>query len=264
MQTVFLSEPDDFDAWRDAARALFVAGVRPEAVVWQVGQTTDLFASAAPLPEPTGTLTVPKSFVDLARTALCHSDPERCALLYKLLWESRRRRALLADHADPLVRRVEELAKAVRRDIHKMRAFVRFREIEDHYIAWFEPDHHIVRINASFFVRRFASMRWSILTPELSIHWDGKALHEARGARREDAPDGDPTEELWKSYYASIFNPARVKVNAMTSEMPKKYWRNLPEAALIPNLIAFAHAREMTMVTQSHRQDLLKAQHDKA
>jgi uracil-DNA glycosylase len=248
MQTIILPQPDDFDTWRDAARALVAAGVRPEDVVWQVGQTTDLFASTTPLPEPKGTLSVPKSFVDLARATLCHSDPERCALLYKLLWQSQRRRGLLADHADPLVRRIDELAKAVRRDIHKMRAFVRFRELEGHYIAWFEPDHHIVRTNASFFVRRFASMRWSILTPDLSIHWDGKALHEAPGARREDAPDGDPTEELWKSYYASIFNPARLKVHAMTSEMPKKYWRNMPETALIPGLIASAQARETAMI----------------
>jgi len=50
------------------------------------------------------------------------------------------------------------MAKSVRRDIHKMRAFVRFRKIgEDggeRYIAWFEPDHFIVERNAPFFVRR--------------------------------------------------------------------------------------------------------------
>src|SRR3546814_1124456 len=72
--------------------------------------------------------------------------------------------------------------------MHKMRAFVRFRELADaegpRFVAWFEPDHHIVRANAGFFARRFASMRWSILTPELSIHWDGDALTE--GPRSEE------------------------------------------------------------------------------
>jgi hypothetical protein len=33
------------------------------------------------------------------------------------------------------------------------------------------------------------------------------------------------------------FQPARVKVHAMQVEMPKKYWRNLPEATLIPELL---------------------------
>ena len=46
-------------------------------------------------------------------------------------------------------------------------------------------------------------------------------------------PSGDPAEELWRKYYASIFNPARLKVGAMLKEMPRKYWKNMPETALI-------------------------------
>jgi DNA polymerase len=153
------------------------------------------------------------------------------------------------DRADPLVRRLDEMAKAVRRDIHKMRAFVRFRELDGRYVAWFEPDHHIVRANAGFFVRRFANMVWSILTPEVSINWDGTTLSESPGATKADAPDGDPIEEVWKTYYASIFNPARVKIGAMTKEMPKKYWKNMPETALVPGLIAAAQAREAGMIS---------------
>lgn len=251
MHTVTLPAPDDFDAWRDAARALVLADVRPEDVVWQVGASNDLFASAEPLPAATGSLSVPRAFIDLARSAICHRNPERFALLYTLLHRMQGQRALIDDHADPLVRRVEELAKNVRRDVHKMRAFVRFREIDDRYVAWFEPDHHIVRHNAAFFMRRFANMRWSILTPDLAIHWDGTTLSEGPGALKSDAPDGDPTEEVWKTYYASIFNPARVKIGAMLSEMPKKYWKNMPETALIPGMIAAAQARESGMIERA-------------
>lgn len=248
MRTVTLEQPDDFDTWRDAARALMFARMLPPGVIWQVGTSGDLFASDDPLPVSEVPLSVPRGFVDLARTVACHRDPERFALLYTALWRLQSERGLMADHADPLVRRLDELAKAVRRDIHKMRAFVRFREIDGRFVAWFEPDHHIVRINAGFFVRRFAAMRWSILTPELSIHWDGDSVTEGPGAQRSDAPDGDPVEDVWKAYYASIFNPARVKIDAMTKEMPKKYWKNMPETALIPGLIATARARETAMV----------------
>ncbi len=141
-----------------------------------------------------------------------------------------------------------------------MHAFVRFREVQgeggsEHYVAWFEPDHHIVRANAGFFMRRFANMQWSILTPRGCIHWDGETMRESGPARREDAPQGDPVEELWKSYYASIFNPARLKVGAMLSEMPKKYWKNMPEAELIPDLIAGAQAREAKMVAAGEREE---------
>ena len=257
MRLATLPAPDDFDAWRDTARALAAGDVPPDDVVWQVGDTpADLFAVAAEEsapPPPVGTLSVPRAFIDLARSVVMAAEPERFALLYTVLHRLRREPKLMEDHADPLIRKLEVIAKNVRRDIHKMRAFLRFREVADddgasRYVAWFEPDHHIVRANAAFFVNRFASMRWSILTPEVSLHWDGKALSEGPGASKGDAPDGDPTEEVWKTYYASIFNPARVKVGAMLKEMPRKYWKNMPETALVGQLIAGAQARESGMI----------------
>ena len=263
MRTATLPAPDDFDAWRDAARALAADGVPPDDVVWQVGEAPqDLFAgeAVAHVPRATPGFSVPRPFIDLARTAILANDPERFTLLYTLLTRLRREPKLMEDRADPLLRRLETIAKGVRRDIHKMRAFLRFREVDDpgpeagagegglRYVAWFEPEHHIVRANASFFVNRFASMRWSILTPEASLHWDGKTLSEGPGAAKADAPDGDPIEEVWKTYYASIFNPARVKIGAMLKEMPRKYWKNMPETALVPQLIAGAQAREVGMI----------------
>ena len=254
MRTVVLPGPDDFDAWRDAARALAAADVPPDQVIWQVGDEGDDLFGTAPAPLPGGTaLSVPRAFIDLARSAALHSDPQRFALLYTLLTRLRASPKLMEDRADPLIRRLDQLARQVRRDVHKMRAFLRFREVADddgvaRYVAWFEPEHHIVRHNAGFFVDRFAGMRWSILTPAVSIHWDGRALREGPGASKVDAPEGDPTEEVWKTYYSSIFNPARVKVGAMLKEMPKKYWKNMPETALVPGLIAGAQARESGMV----------------
>ncbi len=260
MHIAYLADEDDFDGWRDAARRFALREITPAHIVWQVGDVPgDLFAADADTPDdvPEGAFSVPRDFVTLAKSAICHSDPERFALLYRLLMQIRARPGSMGDRADPLLRRIEDMAKAVRRDIHKMRAFVRFREIvaapdaEPRFVAWFEPDHHIVRTNAGFFVRRFASMHWSILTPELSIHWDGDRLIESPGATQADAPQGDPLEEMWRTYYASIFNPARVKIGAMTKEMPRKYWKNMPETALIPALVAGAQVREVQMVEAS-------------
>ncbi|MES2988848.1 MAG: UdgX family uracil-DNA binding protein [Pseudomonadota bacterium] len=253
MRVVTLATEDDFEGWRDAARALAGARVPPSEVVWQVGdQPADLFGdeavleSAAPRP-----FKVPRAFLDLAQTVILHSDRQRFALLYLLLAGLIEQPKRIDDHADPLVRRLEEMAKAVRRDIHKMRAFVRFREVEDdgpRYVAWFEPEHHIVRANARFFMDRFANMRWSILTPELSIHWNGEALQEGPPATKSQAPEGDPIEDVWKTYYASTFNPARLKTGAMLKEMPRKYWKNMPETALVKELVAGARQRETAMV----------------
>ena len=248
-----LDAPDDFDGWRDAARALAGSGVPADRVLWQVGdQPADLFATphrapVAPISPSAARLNVPRDFIQLARSVVLHRDPERFSLLYAL----------------PLRRRVEGLSQAVRRDMHKMRAFVRFREItmpgqdgdaaegQSRFVAWFEPDHHITRTNAAFFVGRFATMHWSILTPDAAIHWDGTTLRQGPGASAADAAPGDPLEEVWKAYYSAIFNPARLNPRAMLSEMPMKYWKNLPEAALIPDLMATARARELDMIERS-------------
>ena len=253
---VLLAAPDDFDGWREAARGLAEAGVPASAIVWDVvGEKPDLFGGDGGPPPAGPSFAVPRSFVDVARSAICHSDAERFALLYAMLLKLRANKRAMEDRADPLLDRIERLAKEVRRDVHKMHAFVRFREVEEgdgtRFVAWFEPDHHIVRHTAGFFVRRFTTMRWSILTPELCIHWDGEVLTESPGATRRDAPDGDPVEETWKTYYASIFNPARVKIKAMTKEMPKKYWKNMPETALVAGLIAGAQGREAAMIERS-------------
>jgi DNA polymerase len=273
MLTITLATPDDFEGWRAAARQLVRDSVDPADVVWQVaGECGDLLAAAAtpaeiPSVRPsTASLafTVPKPFLELARRVVCHRDPERFALLHALLAGIRIHPELLDDAANPLVHLLRRLDQEVRRDVHKMRAFVRFREFPDEtldetrnarlddrgqrFAAWFEPDHHIVALNAPFFVRRFTAMRWSILTPDACAHWDGDALTFSPGAVRADAPDGDPLEATWRTYYASIFNPARLKVKAMTAEMPKKYWKNLPETTLVPALIAGASARMTTMI----------------
>ena len=257
---VHLPAADDFDFWRDCARALIQARVPPDRISWiEPGGSGDLFAQGDHgVPAPTSgapPVRANRRFVNLARNAALHSDPERFALLYRLLWRLQANPGMMADKADDDVRKIEELDKNVRRDSHKMHAFVRFRLVEadkaeggDRYVAWFEPDHHILRANAGFFMRRFANMRWSILTPRGSLHWDGETMTEGPAAERSDAPQGDPMEDLWRTYYASIFNPARLKIGAMLKEMPKKYWKNMPEAALIPELVAGAQSREAKMV----------------
>ena len=256
---VELPEPDDFEFWRERARALVQCEVPPDRIAWvEPGGSGDLFAHGerrSPMPEPDAKpVRANKRFVSLAKNAALHSDPERFALLYRLLWRLQANPRMMEDKADPDVRRIEELDKNVRRDSHKMHAFVRFRLVEneetdgEHYVAWFEPEHYILRANAGFFMRRFANMRWSILTPQGSLHWDTETMREGPPADRADAPGGDPMEDLWRTYYASIFNPARLKIGAMLKEMPRKYWKNMPEAALIPELVAGAQKRESTMV----------------
>lgn len=242
MHVIRLRSETDFEGWRRASRSLFHARIAPEHVGWIVGDAATLlgedFEESAAESEP---LNVPRAFVDLARRALLHGDPSRFALLYRLLWRSRHEPRLLQLASDPDVIRVRAMADAVSREIHKTHAFVRFREACDEsgsvYVAWFEPAHHTLEAAAPFFVRRFAAMRWSILTPRVTAHWDGRVLHFGAGVCRDHAPPADALESLWRTYYGSIFNPARLKTKTMQAHMPRKYWRNMPETQMVSELV---------------------------
>lgn len=109
------------------------------------------------------------------------------------------------------------------------------------------------RAHSAVFQRRFTDMDWLIATPNGSARWDGRVLQTSREAAVK--PDlTDETDELWRTYYANIFNPTRLKIKAMTAEMPKKYWKNLPEADLIPGLVLGAEARVLEMAAKAASQ----------
>ena len=272
---VELDHPADVSGWRQSARRLLIEGVPPEAVTWSVrargervagtdglvsggAGTADLFG-AAPIESEPATLCpvpaprVPKAFGGLCERVVCHRDPQRFAVLYRVLWRLQQGEPRLLDNAaDDDVFALHRWDRAVARDRHKMHAFVRFRAtpgvVPEHFSAWFEPDHHILRLTSGFFRRRFASMHFSIYTPEASVHWDTEQLRFGPAATRAVVDRPDAMEALWREYYASIFNPARLKLDAMRAEMPVKYWKNLPEAPLIAALSREAGRRTEHMV----------------
>lgn len=275
-----------FEDWQRAARGALLRKIPPASLVWNeidgAQPSLDIFEDekangsgdtpvagdgnnvAGVRDKSVGApqFRVPKAFLQLAHIVALHRDERRWALLYRLLWRLiPGERKLLEVVVDPDVALAFEFQKAIRRDVHKMRAFVRFREVVHAdgkwFVAWFEPAHHIVEHNAPFFADRFASMRWSILTPDRCAHWDGNELAFTAGVERSQAPSDDNIEALWLTYYSNIFNPGRVKVHAMQTEMPKKYWRNLPEAVLIPSLLKEAPQRVGAMVAKSKAKAVL-------
>ena len=247
-----------YSGWRTIARVLVLQGHAPDRIEW-VGEGTQqsLLGTTAADPSPPASLSsfsVPADFLRLAECVSCFRDASRWSLLYRVLWRlAHGEKALLKIVVDRDVSRLQRMASAIRRDEHKMKAFVRFRRIgEDdestaRYIAWFTPAHLILERVAPFFANRFASMQWSILTPDGSIHWNREEIAFGPPLDRTHAPASDELETLWRTYYASVFNPARLKLRAMRSEMPKKYWAGLPEAALIPGLVAGAPKRVREM-----------------
>ena len=205
------------------------------------------------------TMRVPREFLRLASAVACHRDARRWDDLYRVLWRlTHGEPSLLEVATDPDVHRLCAMHRAVRRAAHKMKAFVRFRVVSsddasepERYVAWFDPVHDVVDRVAPFFARRFRAMHWSILTPDRCVHWDRASLVFTAGLPRSAAPRDDALEELWRTYYANVFNPARLNLESMRAEMPQRYWRELPEARLVSELAREAPRRVAAMLARS-------------
>lgn len=259
-----------FEPWREMARVALQRALPPESIDWCIrGRETDLFGKAVDAGDGLEALkaapvlksvTLRSSCIALLRDMLCHSNPARFALAYRIAWRVQGNPRLLEVVTDADIAKARIMVRQNREDCHKMASFLRFREEpvqqgegqdgrRRRFLAWFEPQHHILERIAPFFSRRFTDMDWMILTPRGSIRWDGKELVcSPEPCERPELDDG--FGDLWNTYYASTFNPARVRTKAMRREMPGRYWKNLPETRLIPQLVSGAEARVRTMAEQ--------------
>ena len=253
MKNIQLPVIPDFDTWRLHARHLLAEKIHPSDVTWN--GTADLFAAdtnKAPIPK-LASEKVPREFIDQAKTAIHHSSPTRYALLYRILWRIlHENKNIMFWTTDNDIIALKNMCKAVRRDAYKIKAFVRCREVANgDFVAWYEPEHFSLELSVPFFCTRFANMNWSILTPYRAAHWNDGTLTWSAAPDRASYPTEDKIEDYWKTYYANIFNPARIKKKAMLAQMPKKYWKNMPETDLVGPLLRSAHAKVEAMIERS-------------
>jgi DNA polymerase len=236
-----------FDEWRAAARELIARGMPPADVAWQSQPGDgDLFSST---PDATDTsaplLRLPRSLVELLESAACFNVHDRWAFLYQVLWRWQLDQHDVLSPADADGARLHAMAKAVRREEHDMHAYVRFRERAEsegppRFVAWFKPTHNVLPQVARHFARRMGSASWMIATPAASMLWDGSTLHAGPALLSGAADIDDAGEALWLTYYRSIFNPARVNAGLLRSHIPSRFWKNLPEGAIVPAMLSGA------------------------
>lgn len=263
-----------YAAWRDLALRALGAGWAPESLTWIKGNaraasapaqaTLDYAAAAVPTAAPRGNtplVRISRELAALLQDAALHRSAQRWGFLYRVLWRWSHDERDVASPADADGAQLYAMAKSVRRAKHDMIAYVRFRRREDQadainnaseaavpglpeYVAWYEPEHDVLPYAAEHFARRMGGTSWWIGTPDGAALWDGQALHYAdappdAAAMARDA-GSDPVESLWLAYYRHIFNPARLNEAALHQHMPVRFWKGLPEGALIPELIAEA------------------------
>jgi probable DNA metabolism protein len=251
---------DLFDTWRQQARWLLGHQIDPAQVSWNT--VADLFATDEVVPPTPGPYhaRIPVALIELLQTAACYRGEQRWSLLYEVLWRVSHgdRTAMLA--GDVLGSELHRRIKQVTRESHHLHAFLRFIELptstdpegadpghdalRPEYVAWHEPAHDILASASEHFIGRMGHKRWLIATPQDGVYYDGTQLiHKRRCPTQwQQLAQGaeDPQGELWLTYYSHIFNPARLNPKVMQGHLPTRFWKNLPEGALIPGLISEA------------------------
>ena len=204
MPRVVLARETDWDGWRAATRAHVLSGTPPEALIWQVGP-----GEADPLPAGTGSFGVPRALVALAAQAIQARASSRFDLLYRLVWRAQAGEPVLELRDDPTLTDARRLALRVRAEAHRMRTHLRFLAEDGHFLGWYAPAHFVLEANAQLLARRFAGLRFSILTPDASADWDGAALRFGAGLPAEAVSDDAALAAQWQEWRADILADAR-------------------------------------------------------
>lgn len=213
-----LAGQTDLAGFRSEARQLLAHQVPPEEVQWQLATTeqayTDPQSPQSSRPKNVAraaTAIVPASFTRLCEFVVLHRDPERFALLYRLLWRFVHEPGLRNDPLDADMLQAQHMAHAVRRDIHKMKANLRLKLVRDAHgeelqLACYEPAHHVMEVVAPWFAKRIPSARWAILTPDRSVRSDGGRLLFGPGVPASQLPATDGSEAQWLACYERVFS----------------------------------------------------------
>lgn len=253
MRTIVID--GEYATWRTAALSALTQKLPPETIEWREASdqsAPSLFSDIDAIESVEGTpaLSISKTFATLLKDAALFRDPERWAFLYKLIWRWAQGDRAVESAADEDGVRLHKMAKAVRRAKHDMIAYVRFRKRDPalgapEYVAWYEPDHDVLAWSADHFAQRMGRSSWMITTPHGAAMWSGTEMRiERRPALAADhLPENeDDAENLWLTYYKSTFNPARLNEVALEQHMPVRFWKGLPEGALIPQMISEARS----------------------
>ncbi len=212
MRQIMLKSETDWEGWRQAARALVLAGTAPEDLTWSVGGTIGVLSDGS------GTFPVPRALVSLAALAIQARDPERFGLLYSLVWRTHAGDQPPEDDIDLLL--VRRMALAVRADAHRMRTNMRFLPVAEdggtRFLGWFEPAHFVLQANAQRMARHYPELILSIVTPDGAAHRDGSSLLFGSGLRH--AADDDALLAWWDIHRDRLLEQATSEVSIPEAE----------------------------------------------
>jgi probable DNA metabolism protein len=139
--------------------------------------------------------------------------------------------------ANPTVGRVNEVARAVGLELHRLKGLVRFRRIHSGEL-WgpISPAHNVLAPLALYFRGRMPSDAWILhdVRRRLAMLWDTRELawvdpDELPPEEPALAAEEEAYQEMWKTYFRNIAVRERRNPRLQRQFMPARYWQHLVE-----------------------------------
>jgi len=147
------------------------------------------------------------------------------------------------NYAAPCVLQVQQAAKQVHREKHRMEAFVRFQKTaDDLFYAVISPDFNVLPLIVQHFEKRYADQRWAIYdtrrrygayynltaTALVELELPYQQRHTTCQAAALHGEE-DKYRQLWQVYFDHVNIPERRNPKLHLRHMPKRYWKYLSE-----------------------------------
>jgi len=146
------------------------------------------------------------------------------------------------NYGNRYVQRVSEIVKMMRREKHRMEAFIRFQKLQDDtYYAVIEPDFNVLPLLIRHFKSRYADQKWMIydIRRNYGLYYDlhdtefiSMEFSDVKSAVNVDALFNENEEvyqHLWKNYFKSVNIASRKNTKLHIRHIPKRYWKHLTE-----------------------------------
>ncbi|WP_299756648.1 TIGR03915 family putative DNA repair protein [uncultured Pontibacter sp.] len=147
------------------------------------------------------------------------------------------------NYAAPCVLQVQQAAKQVHREKHRMEAFVRFQKTTDGlYFATISPDFNVLPLIVKHFEKRYADQPWAIYDTNrrygayydlnqvslINLELPPNQKHATLTADAKDQEE-DIYQQLWQVYFDNVNIPERKNPKLHLRHVPKRYWKYLSE-----------------------------------
>lgn len=135
------------------------------------------------------------------------------------------------------VSEVFRISEYVSHESHKMKGFLRFKELHNHVLyAEMEPTNDVLFLVSCHFAKRLGNELWIIKDNKrkiLSIY-DKKQFifvseSEVKFLEKEESNEEKRFVSLWKTFYNTIGITQRKNERCRMNFMPKKYWKYITE-----------------------------------